>query len=115
MGNNDTARDPKLGRPGSPDVKCGRWSSPAPPCWWITGTLTSAREAMLSQSNLMTQNQKGLVHQHRGGLLGAGQVQDPGGKLHCYLPQDLKYIDYINTWSSFLQLSNMCICHRLVQ
>merc|ERR1712243_377858 len=135
----DTSRDPKLGRPGWPDVKCGkwtnrvvyigfntvavfeadrstkRWSSPAPSCWWTTGTLTSAREAMHSLSKLMTQNQKGLVHQYRGGLPGAGQIQEPGGKLHCFLPQDLKYNNYINTWSYFLQLSNMCICPCLVQ
>ena len=25
--NNDTSRDPKLGRPGSPDVKCGKWTN----------------------------------------------------------------------------------------
>merc|ERR1712098_862424 len=95
--NNDTSRDPKLGRPGSPDVKCGKWTNRVVYIGFTTvavfeadrstkrctvtyrmtscremeftcssllvdnRTLTSAREAMLSQSNLMTQNQKGFA------------------------------------------------------
>merc|ERR1711970_356380 len=35
-----------------------RWSSPAPTCWWTTGTQNNAREEMLSISRLTTQNQK---------------------------------------------------------
>merc|ERR1712025_72821 len=80
--NNDTVREPKRGRGGSPNVKCGKWTTRTvnigmdtvaefeadkgtkrcvvtylmTTCREITGTQNNAREAMHSQSELTTQN-----------------------------------------------------------